>query len=210
MASTELPAVLQAVAPIVNQYGYLAVGGLLILEDLGLPVPGETVLVTSAVLAGAGQLNPFVLAIVAIVCCVFGDNIGFAIGHYGGETILKKYGRYVFLNEEKIKSTHMFFNKYGPLVVIVARFIEGLRQLNGIIAGSYGMKWIKFLVFNIIGASLWVALWVSLGTLAGNNIGPIYKKLTTYGVYGLVVIVVLLAAWFTYRHIRKQKRSKKA
>lgn len=208
MASTELPAVLQAVVPIVNQYGYFAVGGLLILEDLGLPVPGETVLTTAAVLAGAGQLNPFILGVVAIICCVIGDNIGFAVGHYGGETLLKRYGRYVFMNEEKIKSTHKFFNKYGALVVIVARFIEGLRQLNGIIAGSYGMKWVKFLTFNIIGATLWVSLWVFLGTLAGNNIEPIYKKLTMYGIYGLIAIVVLLAGWFIYRRVLKMKHPK--
>ena len=83
-ASPQLPGVFHTLAPILNHYGYLAVGGLVLLEDFGVPVPGETILIAAAVYAGAGRLNVVGLAAIAFVAAVVGDNIGFAIGHFGG------------------------------------------------------------------------------------------------------------------------------
>jgi membrane protein DedA with SNARE-associated domain len=190
--TTALPGFLQAAAPLLDHYGYFGVGALLVLEDLGLPVPGETVLVTAAIYAGTGRLNIVILALVAISAAVVGDNLGFLIGHYGGERLVRRYGRYIFITPEKLDRTKDFFNRRGGLVVIVARFIDGLRELNGIIAGTVQMRWRRFLTYNIIGATLWVSTWLAIGYEAGTNIGPIYHTISRYEVYALVLIGLVI------------------
>jgi membrane protein DedA with SNARE-associated domain len=202
--STVLPGFLQSVAPLLDHYGYGGVALLLILEDLGLPVPGETILVAAAVYAGTGRLNVVILAIVAICAAVVGDNIGFLIGHFGGERLVRRYGRYVLLTPEKLDRTKDFFNKRGAVVVIIARFIDGLRQLNGILAGTAEMRWRKFLLYNAIGATLWVSTWVAAGYVAGNNITAIYKTVTRYEWYAVTVIALLIVGLIV-RFIWKRK-----
>src|ERR671924_78576 len=96
MSAPPLPGVLQSLAPLLNHYGYLAVGALITLEDFGVPVPGETILIAASVYAGAGQLSIVGVGIVGFVAAVVGDNIGYAIGRFGGRTLVLRYGRYVF------------------------------------------------------------------------------------------------------------------
>lgn len=190
-----LPGVLANLAPVLNQYGYLAVGGFLTLEDFGVPLPGETILIAAAVYAGAGKLNIAVVMIVGIVAAVLGDNIGYAIGAYGGRRVVERYGKYVFITPERYEKAERFFQKRGGGIVIVARFIEGLRQLNGIIAGTSSMPWHRFVVFNIIGAVLWVGTWSMLGYFAGDHIDVIYHEITKYSLYVLIGLVVVGAAF---------------
>src|ERR1700753_3259636 len=93
----QLPGVLHALQPTLNHYGYLAIAGLVLLEDFGVPVPGETVLILGAVYAGAGRLNIVLVGVLAFLAAIAGDNIGFAIGHFGGRPLVERYGRYIFL-----------------------------------------------------------------------------------------------------------------
>ena len=130
-----IPGIIRAFEPTINKYGYLAVAGLLLLEDFGFPSPGETVLIASAFFAGLGQLNVFLVALVGFLGAVVGDNIGFAIGNYGGHPLVEKFGKYIFLTPDRINKAERFFNKHGGIVVAGARFVEVLRQANGIIAG---------------------------------------------------------------------------
>ena len=100
----------------------------------------------------------------------------------------------MFLTEERLDKAEAFFDRHGGIVITFARFIEGLRQANGIIAGITGMHWLRFLVFNAIGAALWVGTWVSLGYLAGrphHHDLPLHQRCTRY--YVLIALVVLLA-----------------
>jgi len=195
--------VLASLAPTLNHYGYLAIAGLVMVEDFGIPVPGETVLIVGAVYAGAGRMNILGVALVGFLAAIAGDNIGYAIGRFGGHALVARFGRYVFLTGERLDKAEAFFSRHGGKVVTVARFIEGLRQANGIIAGITEMHWAKFLAFNALGAALWVGLWTSLGYAAGNQIGPIYTQITQYSLYVLialgVAIVALLARWLVRR-----------
>ncbi|MGH9062121.1 MAG: cation diffusion facilitator family transporter, partial [Acidimicrobiales bacterium] len=136
---------------------------LVLLEDFGVPVPGETVLIAAAIYAGAGRLNIVVVAILAFAAAIIGDNIGYAIGHFGGRELVLRWGKYVFLTAARLDKAQDFFAHHGGKVVTVARFIEGLRQANGIIAGISEMPWRRFLVFNCLGAALWVGLWTAVG-----------------------------------------------
>lgn len=199
----QAPAIIQSLAPIISQYGYLGVGGLLFLEDFGIPVPGETVLIAAAFYAGAGDLNIFLVALVGFIAAVLGDNVGFAIGQYGGHPLVLKYGKYVFLTPERLRKAEHFFNHHGGKVVTIARFVEGLRQLNGIIAGLSDMRWPKFISFNVIGALLWVGVWSSVGYFSGNHI----QTFLHYQMYFSVAVILAVVIYITYRLFSaRQKR----
>ena len=140
------------------------------IEDFGIPVPGEAILIAASVYAGTGRLNIVTVAVVGFIAAVTGDNIGFAIGHFGGRALALRWGHDVFLTEERLDKAAGFFDRHGAWIITVARFIEGLRQANGIVAGITGMRWLRFLIFNALGAALWVGTLVSVGDLAGSHI----------------------------------------
>lgn len=203
----ELPGFLNVVGGQLNHYGYWAVLLLVMIEDFGVPVPGETILIAAAIFAGAGRLNVVAVAVVGFVAAVVGDNIGFALGHFGGRALALRWGRYIFLTEERLDKAEVFFNRHGGKIIVVARFIEGLRQANGIIAGISGMYWRRFVFFNAIGAALWVGTWVTIGYVAGNHINTIYHYITTYSYYALIAVAVLVVAFIIRHVLRRRHRS---
>ena len=131
----QLPGFLHTLAPLLDHWGYLAVGFLLLVEDFGVPAPGETVLIAASVYAGAGRLNIVAVGVIGFAAAVAGDNVGYAIGRFGGRALVLRFGRYVILTGDRLDRAESFFTRHGGKIVIVARFIEGLRQANGIIAG---------------------------------------------------------------------------
>jgi membrane protein DedA with SNARE-associated domain len=148
------------------------------------------------------------VGVIAFVCAVLGDNIGFLIGHFGGRRLALKYGRYVFLTSARLDKAEEFFEHHGGKIIVAARFIEGLRQANGIVAGITGMHWKRFIPFNALGAALWVGVWVSLGYLAGNHITTLYNQITRYSLYVLIVLAVAVAAlvgWRVRKHLQKRR-----
>jgi len=200
-----LPGFLNALSSPLQHYGVWAIGLLIMLEDFGIPVPGETILIAGAVYAGAGRLNVVAVGVVGFIAAIIGDNIGFAIGHFGGRALALRWGKYVFLTEERLDKAEAFFDRRGAIVITFARFVEGLRQANGIIAGITGMHWLRFLIFNALGAALWVGTWINLGYLAGNHIGTIYHYITLYSYYVLIALAVLLLGYIAWR-LRRRRR----
>ncbi|HWE09235.1 MAG TPA: DedA family protein [Solirubrobacteraceae bacterium] len=205
-ATPHLPGVLHSLEPTLNNYGYLAVAGLVLLEDFGVPVPGETVLILGAVYAGAGRLNIVLVGLLAFLAAIVGDNIGFAVGHFGGRPLVERWGRYIFLTPERVERATGFFQRHGGKIVVVARFIEGLRQANGIIAGITGMHWARFLLFNAIGAALWVAVWCAIGYLSGSHIDSIYNTATQYSTYLAIAFGALVLAFIARALWRRRTR----
>lgn len=204
MTGTQLPGIFGDLQPVLEHYGYLAVGGFVLLEDFGVPVPGETMLIAAAVFAGSGHLNIALVILVAVIGAVIGDNIGFAVGHFGGRPVIERFGRYLFLTPQRLDHTEEYFNKHGSKIVTVARFIEGLRQLNGFLAGMVGMRWATFLAFNTLGAVLWVCTWSAFGYFAGENIDEIYSAVEHYKWYVIAALAVVIAAVAT-RRVRRRR-----
>ena len=202
----QLPGALHALQSPLDHYGLLAVGVLVLLEDFGVPVPGETILILAAVYAGTGRLNVWLVGIVAICAAIVGDNIGFAIGHFGGRPLVERFGTYIFLTPERFDTATRWFQRHGGKVIVIARFVEGLRQANGIVAGTSGMHWAKFVFFNAIGATLWVALWVCVGYFSGNHIDTIYDAATRYvqwfGIAIALIIIALIVRYILRRRAR--------
>lgn len=191
MSDTQLPGVFADVQPVLEHYGYLAVGGFVLLEDFGVPVPGEILLISAAIFAGAGQLNIALVVAVAVLGAVIGDNIGYAVGRLGGRPLAERWGRFIFLTPARLDRAETFFTAHGGKVVTVARFIEGLRQVNGLLAGIAGMHWLKFLGFNALGAALWVGTWAGLGFVAGTHMAVIYAEFERYRWYAIGVLVLI-------------------
>ncbi|MBV9448061.1 MAG: DedA family protein [Streptosporangiaceae bacterium] len=210
MTGPPLPGILASLAPLLNHWGYLAIGGLVLLEDFGIPVPGETVLIAGAVYAGAGRLNIVAVGVVAFAAAVIGDNIGYLIGRLGGRALVLRWGKYVLLTAERLDKAQDFFTRHGGWVVTIARFLEVVRQANGIIAGITGMPWRKFLAYNALGAALWVGLWASVGDLAGRHIGTIYAQITRYSLYALIAAGVVILALIARHLVRRRRAARQA
>src|SRR5260370_27546028 len=102
------------------------------------------------------------------------------MGRFGGGPLVRRLGRYVMLPGERRARAESFSTRHGGKIVIVARFIEGLRQANGIIAGITRIPWPRFLAYNALGAALWVGTWTAVGYLAGNHIQAIYTQTSPY------------------------------
>jgi len=202
-----LPGFLHSLAGPLDHFGYWAVLLFVMLEDFGIPVPGETVLIAASVYAGAGRLSTVAVGLIGFAAAVIGDNIGFAIGHFGGRALVLRWGRYVRLTGERLDRAEAFFGRHGAWIITVARFIEVLRQVNGIIAGITSMRWSRFLAFNALGAALWVGTWMSVGYLAGSHIDTVYQYITEYSFYLLLALAVLLAAYIAARALRRESRA---
>lgn len=150
---------LSLIQPYLAAYGVGALFVIIYLESLGAPVPGETAVIAASALAAEGQLS-LPHALVAIFCgAVLGDSTGYAIGRYGGHRLLAKYGPRFKLTPERLEKLEALFRTRGIYIVMTARFVVLLRQLNGIIAGSVHMPWRLFLPANAIGAMLWTLAW---------------------------------------------------
>jgi membrane protein DedA with SNARE-associated domain len=200
-----LPGFLEALASPLQHYGLWAIFFLVLIEDFGIPVPGETVIIAASIYAGSGRLNVVAVGVVAFFAAVFGDNIGYGIGRFGGRRLVDRWGKYVFLTPERLDKAEEFFDRQGAKIITIARFIEGLRQANGIIAGITRMHWLRFLLYNALGAGLWVGTWVSIGYFAGQHINTIYGVITRYSLYVAIAAVVVIVALIA-RHIIRKRR----
>ncbi|AGL14197.1 DedA family protein [Actinoplanes sp. N902-109] len=203
----DLPGFLHGVAPILDRWGYLAVAAVIGVESFGVPAPGQTIMVAAAIYASWGRLDIWLVGVIAFVAAVLGDNIGYWIGVRGGRKAVHRFGKYIFITPERLERAERFFARRGNRIVVVARFIDGLRQLNGVIAGITAMPWRTFLVYNAIGAALWVGWWTTISYLLGPKLGDLIDRAHEYKWWAIGVIVVAIAAYvfLHMRHIRKRR-----
>jgi membrane protein DedA with SNARE-associated domain len=196
---TGLVAVAAPLLSLVDRFGYVGVAGLVFVESFGVPAPGETAIIAGAASAGRGHLNVLLIGVVAFLAAVIGDSIGYLIGRTGGRPLVLRFGRYVRLTPQRLDRIDGFMTRHGPKVVVIARFVEGLRQLNGIVAGMSRMPWPRFLLFNAIGAAAWVAVWTTGGYLAGNHLNAITATIHRYQLWAIAAAVLALIGYLLLR-----------
>ncbi|WP_395293079.1 DedA family protein [Kitasatospora hibisci] len=201
----ELPGALAGLAPLLDRYGYPAVALFVLLDNCGIPAPGQTILVLAAVYAGAGHLSLAALVAIALAAAVVGNSLGYLIGSTGGRAFVHRWGRYVALTPARMERADGFFARHGGKVVTVARFVDGLRQTNGIIAGTTEMPWRRFQPFNVLGAALWVGVWSAFGYLAGTNIGTIYRTVVRYQLWLLFGLLAVCAVLVVRAVLRRRR-----
>ncbi|OBK93460.1 alkaline phosphatase [Mycobacterium asiaticum] len=206
--SSQLPGVFQSFAPALDRYGYAAVVLLVGLEGIGIPLPGQIILIAAGIYAGAGELSLALVLIAGLLAAVCGDNSGYAIGRFGGRALVLRFGRYVFLTEKRLAATERFFGRRGVFVVLIGRFVDGLRQASGIVCGLARMRWRRYLAYNALGSTVWVAVWVFAGYLAGSHIAALYAVAHHHAKYLLIGLAVLvaggLAGWAIKRRANRR------
>jgi len=188
-------------------YGYLGVGVTVFVEGFGVPAAGETAIIAGAGAAGRGELNVVMLGVIAFAAAVCGDAVGYGIGRLGGRRLILRYGRFVRLTPERFGHVETFMTRNGAKVVVVARFVEGLRQFNGLVAGTTGMPWPRFLVADVVGAALWVGAWTTVGYVAGDHFAEIKDavlRFRPYAIAGVALLLVALVVWRVRRHRHRQ------
>lgn len=153
----------------IAHYGYIAVALGILLEDFGLPTPGETLLITGAIGASQGALNIWLLLLLGWAGGVIGDNIGYVIGYTGGHRLMLRFGSRIGITDAKLRRVERYFARRGSVVILFARFVVVLRQFNGIVAGTLEMQWWRFVILNAIGAALWVGFWGGFAYVLGKR-----------------------------------------
>ena len=178
-------------------YGYWAVGGALLLENAGIPVPGETILLLASFMAySEHDLRLSWIIVVATVAATIGDNLGFAFGFYGGRPLLGRYQSLFRIQKSTIDRGERLFERYGALTVFFARFVFGMRIIAGPMAGVLRMSWKKFALFNFLGAAVWVSVISSVGYFFGRHWEKLERGMKRFDV--MVAIVVVLIAGFLW------------
>jgi membrane-associated protein len=186
----------------VVHYGYWAVGAALLLENAGVPVPGETVLLLASFLAySEHDLRLPWIIVVATVAATVGDNLGFALGYYGGRPLLQRYQAFFRIRHTTVARGEELFARYGALTIFFARFVFGMRIIAGPLAGVLRMSWRKFSLFNVLGAGLWVTVISGVGYLFGRHWDRLEHVLKRFDL--TVAVVVLLGAAFLWWRSRR-------
>jgi membrane protein DedA with SNARE-associated domain len=191
---------------LLGEYGYAAVFLFVMVESLGVPFPGETMLITAALYAGATHNLAIELVwAVAAAGAIVGDNIGYALGAFGGYRLLRRYGSKVRLDEAKLKVGKLVFDRHGAKVVFFGRFVSILRTYSAFLAGVNRMRYLRFLVFNAAGGIVWSAVYAFGFYFAGSALsklrGPIDVVL---GVFAAAAVVAFIL-WIR-RHERRLER----
>lgn len=193
-----------------ESYGYLVVFLLVMIESIGVPVPGETALVGAALYAGSThKLAIWWIVAVAIAGAVLGDNIGFAVGRYGGAKLLLRHGHRIRLHEARLKIGIWLFRRHGGKVVFWGRFVSILRTWAAFLAGANHMEWRRFLFYNAAGGTVWATLYA----VAYYEFGGALRKLSTtidvvLGVTGSVILVAFVI-WSKRKEAELQKKAEK-
>lgn len=182
-------------------YGYWAVFFGVMLENAGLPVPGETILLIAGYFASTGEFHLALVMLIAATGAVTGDNIGFAIGHHYGRGFLLRVGRFFFLTPKRLEHMENYFESHGNKTILVARFITGLRVFAALLAGASKMPWRVFFVYNVAGAILWSVVITTLGYLFGQSLPLLIKWVGRSGTVFLIgAIVIGVVIWRVRKH----------
>jgi membrane protein DedA with SNARE-associated domain len=187
----------------VVHYGYWAVAGALLLENAGVPIPGETILLLASFLAySEHDLQLPWIIVIATIAATLGDNLGFALGYYGGRPLLARYQSLFRIQDKTVTRGEGLFARYGAATVFFARFVFGMRILAGPMAGTLRMAWRKFLLFNFLGATVWVTAISTVGYLFGRHWERLEQALKRFDM-GLAILVLIAAVIWWWRSRRE-------
>jgi membrane protein DedA with SNARE-associated domain len=184
---------------LIGHYGYLVVFLGVLLESVGIPLPGETILIASGVMVQQGHLDLGDAILFGILGAVVGDQVGYWVGREGGRPFVLRWGRYVLVAPERLARAERFFARHGGKAVFLARFITGLRVFGALVAGISRMRWRTFFFYNALGGMLWVAAAVMVGYLLGGSLDFIERWAGRASLLLLGLMILGLAFYFSYR-----------
>ena len=173
-------------------YGYVAVFFFIAIESTGIPFPGETMLITASIYAGhTHRLNIILVISFAAAGAIIGDNLGYAVGHWGGYRLLRRYGRFIRLHEKRLKLGQYLFLQHGGKVVFFGRFISILRTYAAFLAGTNRMPWWRFFAFNAAGGIVWAIVFGTGAYVLGTQIHNLSQTASIVG--GILAVIAIVA-----------------
>lgn len=178
---------------LLGSYGYTVLFVLVGLESLGIPLPGETALVTAAAFAASGRLSIYRVVIIAVAAAILGDNGAYWIGRKGGLRLIRRYGRILHIDEAKLGRARNFFDRHGGKTVFIGRFIALLRTWAAVLAGVGNMQYSTFMLYNALGAITWAVIFGTLGYVFGRNL-PMLQHYIGQAILALALLTALIAA----------------
>lgn len=182
------------------QYGYWVVFFGVMLENAGIPLPGETILLAASFFAYEGHFSIFAVIVIAFLGAVLGDNTGYWIGRRGGLPLLERYGRYLFLDAQRLAGLEGFFARHGSKAIFFARFVTGFRVLTALFAGAGGMHWPTFFLYNAAGALTWSTAIGTLGYLFGYSWETLARWIGRGSlIAAAAVLLILVLLWIRRR-----------
>ncbi len=189
-------------------HGYGTVALALLLENAGVPVPGETILLFASFLAySEHQLHLPWIIVTATIAATLGDNLGYMIGRRGGRPLLDRYRHIFHIPEGHVKRGEHLFARYGSLTIFFARFVFGMRIIAGPLAGVLHMPWRQFAFFNFLGAALWVTVISTIGYVFGRNWDALLHFMKHFNVIVVIAAVLAVAVWYLWRR-RKERNAR--
>ena len=197
---------------LLGHWGYVALFVVVVLGNVGVPLPEETVLALAGYLVWRGDMRLPVVLVVGVVSAVAGDNLGYWVGRRFGRNALPRYARWVLGHPERLSTMADFIERRGPFAVFVARFIPGIRFMAGPLAGGLGMRFTRFFAANVLGALVYVPTVVGAGYAIGYGLGEYVERLQKFvgQVERVILAVALVSAlaligWRIVHALRRQK-----
>ena len=195
------------VSGLVASYGYVVLFFLVGLESLGIPLPGETALVTAAAFAALGHLSIYGVVTTAVAAAVIGDNGGYWIGRKGGIALVRRYGRFLHLNEAHLERARHFFGRHGPPTVFIGRFIALLRTWTAVLAGAARMPYGRFMLYNALGAACWAGAVGALGYVFGRNLPRLEHYMGQASLAAALLVALVAGLWLGWRWFERNRTS---
>ena len=174
-AEGRLQAAVAEIEPTLRRWGYPAVGGIVALDYVGVPLPADTMLVAATVASTRGDLSLPVVAGLAVGSMILGSQVGFGLGRWGGRALLRRLP----IAPARLAAVEARYARWGTWLVLVAPFLDGVRQLNALAAGMLGMNWWRFTAANAVAACLWAAAWIGATLLIDEHVGGLLPLLRT-------------------------------
>ena len=199
--------IFQTLSEFFSKYGYWVVFFGVMLENAGIPIPGETVLLFAGFLAYHGKIDLFPSILVAIAGATFGDSMGFLVGHYGGRPFVEKFIRRFPIVARSFDHSQALFLKFGQWAVFTGRFITGLRMFAGILAGLFRMPYWRFLFFNFTGATAWAITITYVGFLFGNSWELVQQHFVEVNEYVMAAVALAVLIGVISYYVKKKRRS---
>ena len=195
---------------LVATYGYLAVFVIVAMESAGIPMPGETVLVTAAIFAASGTLHIFGVIAAAAGGAILGDNCGYWVGREFGFPLVYRYGRYIHLDERRLKVGQYLFLKHGGMIVFFGRFVAVLRAFAAFLAGVNRYSWEEFFLFNAAGGIVWATIFGTGGYLLGRAFEHYARPVGIAALIAAVIGVVFAARFIRYHEQTLEEEAERA
>ena len=171
-------------------HAYLVTFAGIVLENVGLPIPGEALLMTAGLLAASGQLSPWLVLVAGTAGAVTGDNLGYLMGRFGGHRLPALYCKVTLGSSDCTRRTAEHFRRHGRLTIALARFVTGVRIFAAPMAGSTGMPFLRFAAFDLLGVGTWASLFTALGYLLGSrwgDAGAAYRRVSLIAFLALTI-----------------------